>query len=287
MLLGDSLIRDINPEALTNVDVKCMRGAQTDDMCQFLNETGRSYNQVILVAGTNNCSTDSTPEEVVTKVDHIVKVAKQFSKEPVLLSSICPRTDNSSYQDKVESVNAVLSSIETPYLKFVNNDQTFRLQDGSINDGYLHADGLHLSSSGSERLARNLNIGSYADIVIKRSYSKPRQTNNHKHNNNQKSQMASSHGKRHQSSGSRHSTSYKPVAALSHHGKQNTSAWPRPSTRHGHTRADANLNLPRDSYYCSFCGEQSHTTDLCFHGKRVTCRACGELGHKEKMCWNC
>ena len=45
---------------------------------------------------------------------------------------------------------------------------------------------LHLSLSGSERLARNLKIGSYADIVIKRSYSKPRQAYTHKHNNTQK-----------------------------------------------------------------------------------------------------
>ena len=125
------------------------------------------------------------PEESVTKVNHLVKVAKQFSQEPVLLSSICPQTDNSSYQDEVESINAALSSIETPGFKFVNNDQTFRLQDGSINDGYLYADGLHLSLSGTEQ-ARNLKIGSYADIVIKRLYSKPRQANTHEHNNTQK-----------------------------------------------------------------------------------------------------
>ena len=62
-----------------------------------------------------------------------------------MLSSICPRTDNCDYQSKAEAVNASMSSSNFGDYTFINNDPTFRLQDNSVNDGYLLPDGLHLS----------------------------------------------------------------------------------------------------------------------------------------------
>ena len=143
LLLGSSMIRDFNPNTQSNIEVKCIRGAQSDDLSDFLKKNECTYNQVILVVGSNDCSTKLTAEEVVLKMKNLACVAQRFSKQPVILSSICPRTDNPSFQMKAESVNAALSACDTSGFLFVNNDPSFRLQDDTINDGYLHKDGHH------------------------------------------------------------------------------------------------------------------------------------------------
>ena len=76
--------------------------------------------------------------------------------------------DNEVYQSKVESVNAALLELcTTSEVNFINNDPTFRLQDNSINDGYLTLDGLHLTKKGTERLLKNLKIDtSGPDLTI-------------------------------------------------------------------------------------------------------------------------
>ena len=160
MVHGNSLIRDINPDVLPGVEIKCIRGGHSDDLNTFLKNNDHMYSQIILVTGSNDCSSNIFPEQVVTKVKNVVETARNYSESPVLLSSICPRTDNSSFQIKAESVNA---AIESSDFNFVNNDLTFRLQD-------LHKDGLHLSASGTERLACNLKLGNFADILTKKRY---------------------------------------------------------------------------------------------------------------------
>ena len=157
------MIRDFNPNTQSNIEVKCIRGAQSDDLSDFLKKNECTYKQVILVVGSNDCSTKLTAEEVVLKMKNLARVAQRFSKQPVILSSICPRTDNPSFQMKAESVNAALSACDTSDFLFVNNDSSFRLQDDTINDGYLHKDGHHLSYSGSLLLAHNL--GNQSDII--------------------------------------------------------------------------------------------------------------------------
>ena len=61
------MIRDFNPNTQSNIEVKCIRGAQSDDLSDFLKKNECTYNQVILVVGSNDCSTKLTAEEVVLR----------------------------------------------------------------------------------------------------------------------------------------------------------------------------------------------------------------------------
>ena len=43
-------------------------------------------------------------------------------------------------------------------MTFVDNDPAFYLADGSINDGYLTTDGVHLTRAATEKLCKNLGL---------------------------------------------------------------------------------------------------------------------------------
>ena len=56
----------------------------------------------------------------------------------VTISSIPPRSDDAVAQEHIEIVNANLNAIATEKgAKFINQDETFKLRDGTPNDGYL------------------------------------------------------------------------------------------------------------------------------------------------------
>ena len=150
LLIGSSIIRDINPDSVPNTEVKCMRGARTENLRQFLVSNNKKYESITLVSGSNDCASENTAGEIVDNLNNLIQTAKTFSEGPVMKSSICPRTDNCDYQSKAEAVNASMSSSNSGDY----NDPTFRLQDNSVNDGYLLPDGLHLSAKRTERLTR-------------------------------------------------------------------------------------------------------------------------------------
>ena len=113
--------------------------------------------------GTNACakendfvagaSTDTYCQIITTAKEKVQDVSK------VKAVSIPPRSDNTSNQERVASLNASLCALaQQTGAKFINNDPAFLLQDGSPNDGYLHQDGVHLNLNGTNRLAKNMGL---------------------------------------------------------------------------------------------------------------------------------
>ena len=132
---------------------------------------------------------------------------------------------------------------------YINNDTSFKLADGSINDGYLLRDGLHLSKQGTNRLVRNLSLKIKSDHV--NDVTKPAWKKSLKANETDRSQNA--------------------------HQKHRT-----------HKTNQNHRNLPQHQdpqYGCKNCGEYNHSSSNCRHGKRLQCHSCERLGHKSKFCW--
>jgi hypothetical protein len=121
-----------------------------------------NYDRVVYCVGTNDCCTDTfSGDDFAVKAEELIALAKTKVPEPaaVTLSSIPPRLDTAKKQENVDLANACLASLASKSeTTFLNNDSTFKLADGNINDGYLLKDGLHLSRQGSRRLAANMNL---------------------------------------------------------------------------------------------------------------------------------
>ena len=95
----------------TNVSVNCFPGANTSDMKHYTKppiKKNPNAEVVIIHAGTNVLSSDSTPTETATNIiDLAVDVKKNLNRScDIMISSIIPRRDQ--LQQKAFNVNKEL-----------------------------------------------------------------------------------------------------------------------------------------------------------------------------------
>ena len=95
----------------TNVSVNCFPGANTSDMKHYTKppiKKNPNAEVVIIHAGTNVLSSDSTPTEIATNIiDLAVDVKKNLNRScDIMISSIIPRRDQ--LQQKAFNVNKEL-----------------------------------------------------------------------------------------------------------------------------------------------------------------------------------
>ena len=113
-IVGDNMLKDVDGYLLTGsldkkfiVKVRPFSSAKTEDMHDYLKPTKRDFNPNIFIlhAGTNNLSTNDSPEMIP---DKIVETAKSIKKEDnsVVYSAIVPRGDK--LNEKAEKVNSLL-----------------------------------------------------------------------------------------------------------------------------------------------------------------------------------
>jgi len=205
------------------------------------------------------------------------------------IASVCPRTTSrvKDTGDKIQSVNAglhVLCSEEG--WTFVDNDPYFHLGDGSINDGYLLGDGVHLTRRATNRLAQNLklNIRDVNDGVCgsQQSNTQIRNSDIHKQHISDDSTPASRD--RHDLNIShafwRSARRKADVASL----PQTTQAPHQHNDHHKHSRYDTPRSSTDNHNYatCYNCGEDNHNERRCRFSYRLQCRTCGQEGHKAK-----
>ena len=162
LLLGDPLVKNIDQSKLQNPKVVSLPGARLNKALDYLVNAEESYKSIVCCMGTNDCSDENfRADEVTSTYKEVIKYAKTKVCDPrdVKVSSIPPRTDNITFGRHVESLNAgILAAANEEGISFINNDTTFKLNNGKPNDGYLGNDGLHLNTQGTNALAKNLQL---------------------------------------------------------------------------------------------------------------------------------
>ena len=189
---------------------------------------------------------------------NVIDTAKTKVADPnqISISGVPPRTDSEQFQNNVDVLNACLSTmaVETG-VPFINHDQTFKLGDGTPNDGYLQTDGIHLTHKGTNRLAKNLKLklGSSCKNgnVVRSKTQNPTPVNSSRLPVPEKN------------------SEWKVVNRRPHSHK--------PSQRSSHYRGQEEKN-------CWYCGETNHVSKNCRHGKMIICHTCNGQGHKAKHC---
>ena len=121
------------------------------------------YETITLVTGGNDCEDEPAKlaEAIVTSYCELIDAAK-MKCQSVTVNSICPRisSNNEELQNNIVSVNAglVASCNDKEGVTFSESTPSFRLSDGSINDGYLMSDGVLITRAAMNKMAVKLNL---------------------------------------------------------------------------------------------------------------------------------
>ena len=136
-------------------------GGTIDNVKQSISSLDRKYEHITLVVGGNDCDVKPAvpPKSVVDSFTDLIDSAKDKANH-VNVSSICPRLNCEIAQDTIESANAGLqvACTEKADVSYMDNTPSFKLADGSLNDGYYLADGIHITRAATNKLARNLKL---------------------------------------------------------------------------------------------------------------------------------
>ena len=152
IIVGDSIARNVGDclERDSNMFSKLsMSGARIEDVEDKLKNLGDMTNSHIVVqVGTNNLKKDGT-EEIMRKFQSLITVSKNCKFRRLSLVGILRRKDVSSYMDsKRIGINLRLREMcKQNGIEYVHKD---------IVSEHLGRDGLHLSTSGQDEVARTI-----------------------------------------------------------------------------------------------------------------------------------
>ena len=165
LLIGSSIIRDVDENKLLNTKCICIPGGYVSDVKEAVAKfpTTNKMRHIVLVVGGNDCeggkSNNLTPTtDILSKYEELIKCATEVSSS-VVVSSVCPRSRGDAVLERIRALNAGLKvACDELGAEIVDNDPSFHLQDGNINDGYLLSDGVHLSRAATNKLINNLKL---------------------------------------------------------------------------------------------------------------------------------
>ena len=310
-LIGSSLIRDVDERKLVNTAVTCKPGGKIADVTrQVATLTDKSLNGITLVIGGNDCATkpEKPVKDIITDYRDLIDTATKKAGK-VTIGGICPRLKPAGVDKSIKAVNDELQLLcEAKGVDFIDNAPSFTLADGSINDGYLLADGIHLTRTAVNKLAANLKLHAVDSSVgicksrhpttattreqrIPPNTSPPPRSNNRREDAGwlmdwpplatTTTTKSATNRRGNATSGEYQLRRTGTEQLRREQPHQDERAWTvvQPSTR----RPPAWRTSPTPAR-CYYCGEGGHMSGNCRHGREIQCSGCGKLGHKAKFC---
>ena len=258
LLIGSSIIQDVVPVDDSKLQVKCLPGSNFEritDTLKMMENSNNRYETVTIAAGGIDCSNKSKSiENIRASATTVAEQAAKISNN-VVFSSVLPRHDSNTTLQKILDVNPEIEQMcnQTEKVRFINNDGSFRLSDGSLNDGFFIHDQTHLTYKGTERLIKNLSLSARVRRRNRPSFIRP------------------SSG---QSSNSRN--------------YHNSVTHENPSSRAppimNQTAPLMSQVVQRQGPTCRNCRLQGHYTLNCPKTARMTCYKCFQVGHPQRFC---
>ena len=304
LLVGTSIIKNVEESKLKNTKVICPRGGHISDTRASLARlpSGTHYDRTVIVVGGNDCADESDANEVVEMYRELVQQVKRISTS-ITVSSRCPRNKTVELTQTIYAVNAGLQSLcSDESLTFINNDPAFHLADGTINDGHLLHAGIHLTHKATGRLAKNLNLvlerpekgvskqnttqtgkPAAAPLNVKTTATHDAMNVSAAFRKREKARQPIARQAptpRRETTGNQHQHQRRQQSRNDYRSYSN-------DYRHEHeqyTADDDNVyrHGEHSNWPCNNCGEINYNTQRCRHSYRLTCNECGMLGHKSK-----
>ena len=162
VLLGSSVIRDINQTKLVATKCVCIRGGHVKDIHRAVDRLpdDRKLCCIILAVGGNDCDSgeDKPVTDIVAEYKDLIESSKTIASS-VTVASVCPRRKSPEITERIDALNAGLQVLCSDLqVDYVDNNPAFHLQDGSFNDGFLLPDKVHLTKAATNKLVSNFKL---------------------------------------------------------------------------------------------------------------------------------
>lgn len=305
LVTGSSVLRDIDPDKLVKTQVKSISGGRIRDVRNILTKDATRYTSVTVVVGGNDCGarTDQEPvENLADSFRELIKEAKQVAPK-VRIGSILPRGPNADVgtNDRIEVLNAAIIGIcSDENVEFVNNDEVFKLRNGSQNTGYFIKDLTHPNDEGTLSLSTSLGLNIMPqhshDVSRRRTYAgATKRTHNHQKTAHQAKSAEPRTTDHRRTRSNTHSAPRTHTGRASQGPQRYSNDWQnawhdddrgewetvrRRDRRHDDYRESGHTDS--HSSHCEYCYEKNHNKNTCRHGKPIRCDSCHGLGHKSK-----
>ena len=143
LLIGTSLLRNIESKDSSKIDVSCLSGAPFESLNAELKNIQSEYKKIVIVTGTTDCRDANTTTAKINDTAHSLLTEAIKHTQSVIISSVLPRidSDNPGCQLKIDTVNENIHKLcSDNSCTFVDNDGVFKLSDSSPNDSMFVSD---------------------------------------------------------------------------------------------------------------------------------------------------
>ena len=135
LIIGSSVIRDIDQSKLQKTTVKCIRGGRIHGIGDVLKKSNENYKSVSIIVGGNDCGNRSAAaapvDEILTSYKERVAEARTLTSY-IRIAIVLLRDVDQETSERIDALNAGLVEMCTAEgLTLINNEETFKLKDGS------------------------------------------------------------------------------------------------------------------------------------------------------------
>ena len=162
LVIGSSIVRDIDERKLVATRCISIGGGRIKNIHDKLDtSTNGRLSRLIILVGGNDCDGQSPSTDVtnlLAQYRDLIADAKMLA-DSVTICSVCPRQRSAEVSACIAALNAGLVDLCCEMeVEFLDNDPSFYLKDGSLNDGYLLPDKVHLTRAATNRLVSNMKL---------------------------------------------------------------------------------------------------------------------------------
>ena len=161
LLAGNSLLRDVSAVGIDMIAVRRKSGATLEDIGDMIEEVRHDDNldvtKIVIVGGTREVMENVPANEIKEKMELLVQKAKTVTPS-VTVSSVLPCSKGANPQQLAEVNSAIKHVCDDMNVIFVDHESNLTFRNGDVDTSAFHADGIHLSASGVDRVLSNLSL---------------------------------------------------------------------------------------------------------------------------------
>ena len=176
LLAGHSLLRDVHEDTSTGgndnpIAVRNKSGATLNGIGEMFDEVCRADNfdesQIVIVGGTREIMGNVPTQEIKENMSRLLQKAKTMTPK-VTMSSLLLCSKGANPEQLAEVNSAIKHVCNDMGVTFVDHLSNLTFKNGDVDTSAFHADGIHLSANGVDRVLSNMSFPRQTSTTVKR-----------------------------------------------------------------------------------------------------------------------